>query len=476
MAKYQYRLSGAFAWVSSPGNAMLALQNKAGSGKRITVRSLEIEPLGGRDYRGSGDVLVMGQMVMSAFGSQSDGDDVACTPADTNAAWPSGLSVVTGGGFSATRVTTRAAYVQHAEMVTGSTLMMKYQLGLQQSINATMLRRAFGASEQPLVRNGEAWSIYLGDVRRTCPLEVSLTFVVLGSPNRTWTARQVVGIGGVGTSLLTIVNGSASNVRVVEFNIRMLGARNVTPYLQVVPFSAADPSAIESNSVTSFLKMDTASPDANAWVAAVYDTPLVPSGAPIQYASDVGAGAPKGANYLVTKDFLGPVLRSFFPECLTMLAQPASSLPPDNLGMLGHKSKDLLARRAGFTIRPGEGVAVVAAAETFGNTAAAIGGWASLLIGINFDVENEIQPYLNLTGLQAGSDIVVLEAGTGNFLQQIDAYSGTSWSWAYDSDIVTSVDVAIYKPGFVPLALRNVTTPAQGLSIPIVQTPDRNYS
>lgn len=473
MARYQYRLYGAFSWVSSPGNALLALQNKAGSGKRITIRSLEIESLAARDYQNAIN-LAGGQLLWSGRGAQSGGASVSPAAMDSNATLPSGLSVVTGGTFVATGNPVASSLIQ-AQNNPASPLAINLQTGLLSGISEQYQRQRSALAEKVRVRAGESWGVFLSSVTRTCTLQVVLRFVTLGSPNRTWTASAIVGVAGNGATAIALVNGSASDALVVDYSVRMLGAVGVTPYVQIAPFAAADPSAIESNNVSSFLKMDSASPDPSTWVRAVFDTPLVPAGAPIEYANAIGAGAPKNANYLQTKDFLGPVLRTFFPELLPTLIGVPGADRPDTLGFSGHAHTDVLARRAGFVLRPGEGLAAAAAAETFGTTAAAIGGELPILIGINFDIENEVQPYLTLNGLQSGSDIVILEAGTGNFLQQIDAYSGTSWTWPYDSDIVTSVDVCVYKPGFVPLALRNVTTPAEGLSIPIVQTPDRNY-
>jgi hypothetical protein len=472
MARYQYRLYGAFSWVSSPGNALLALQNKPGSGKRVTIRSLEIDVEAARNYTGN-QFDATGQRLQSGRGTQSGGEVVVPTPMDSNATLPSGLSVRAGGTFAVTGLPLASSHVQ-AQNNPGAAFAFNLQTGLLGGVAEQYRRQHSALAEKVRVRAGESWGVFLSSVTRTCTLEVTLRFVTLGSPNRTWAAKAVVGVAGDGATAIAIVNGSAGDLLVVDYSVRMLGATGVTPYVQIAPFAAADPSAQANNNVASFLKMDTASPDASTWVRAVYDTPLVPSGAPIEYANAIGAGAPKNANYLQTKDFLGPVWRTFFPEVLqTLLGTPGTDRP-DGLGFRGHVKSDLLVRRSGIVLRPGEGLAAAAAAETFGSSAAAIGGEIPILIGISFDVENLIQPYLTLTGLQTGSDIVILSGST--ILQQIDAYSSTSWSWAYDSDLVSSVDVCVYKPGFVPLALRNVTTPAEGLSIPIVQTPDRNYS
>jgi len=81
-------------------------------------------------------------------------------------------------------------------------------------------------------------------------------------------------------------------------------------------------------------------------------------------------------------------------------------------------------------------------------------------------------PTLTLSGLKTGSDIVVLAAGTNNVLTAVDSYAGTSYDYvASDSG---TFDIGILKQGYVPLYIRNYTL-TDDASIPIAQTPDRNY-
>jgi hypothetical protein len=60
---------------------------------------------------------------------------------------------------------------------------------------------------------------------------------------------------------------------------------------------------------------------------------------------------------------------------------------------------------------------------------------------------------LTLTGLQSGSDVVILQAGTTNILASVDQNAGTSWSYEYTS--LENIDIGVLKPGYVPLYIRN---------------------
>ena len=81
---------------------------------------------------------------------------------------------------------------------------------------------------------------------------------------------------------------------------------------------------------------------------------------------------------------------------------------------------------------------------------------------------------LTLTGLQPGSDVVVLQAGTNTILDSVDSNGTSSWSYSYTTQEV--VDIGILKAGYVPLYVRNYTLGATNASLPIAQTIDRNYA
>ena len=72
--------------------------------------------------------------------------------------------------------------------------------------------------------------------------------------------------------------------------------------------------------------------------------------------------------------------------------------------------------------------------------------------------------------------MVVLSPGTTTVIASADAIGGSAYSLNYDPDAYTVVDVAVYKPGYVPLAIRNLNLGASGATVPIAQSADRNYA
>ena len=81
---------------------------------------------------------------------------------------------------------------------------------------------------------------------------------------------------------------------------------------------------------------------------------------------------------------------------------------------------------------------------------------------------------LSITGLQVGSDVVILEAGTTNVIGGVDQCQSSTW--AYDYTTIQSVDIGIIKPGFVPLYIRGYALGSTAANLPVAQQFDRNYS
>lgn len=81
---------------------------------------------------------------------------------------------------------------------------------------------------------------------------------------------------------------------------------------------------------------------------------------------------------------------------------------------------------------------------------------------------------LTLTGLVNGSDIVILAAGTSTERVNVNENSGTTYGHGY-TDSGTSVDIGIFKIGYVPFYIRSYTLAASNASLPINQILDRNY-
>ena len=340
------------------------------------------------------------------------------------------------------------------------------------------IRFARGASasivQKYSIRQNEVLALYMKATTVCVPLRVEGT-IRLVNANRTFTFAHFVNALGQNSCLFSIKNTDPTEVvELVEYGVSEVGSFD-TAYLQLVPIGGVVAAALDNpHYQVNSIKMDSLNPDANTWVKIVRDCPLNPFGVPQNYIAEGSASAtPKGFNYLGTKDFIGPVYRTLFPEYTNYSTNRSDSL------MLGanHKSSDLFARRAGITLREGEGIALSSAAES-ATVSSAVGssGWGCFEIAINFDIENASQPYLNLNNVVSGSDIIVLEVGTSNEYTSQDDLGSTSFSWAYDQDTVPSADVVIYKEGYVPYILRNVPLGAIGATIPVAQVVDRNYS
>lgn len=80
---------------------------------------------------------------------------------------------------------------------------------------------------------------------------------------------------------------------------------------------------------------------------------------------------------------------------------------------------------------------------------------------------------LTLTGLIAGSDIVILDAGTTTERVNVDANAGTTYAYNYTA--TGNVDIGVFKTGYVPLYVRGFTLTTSDATLPIAQAVDRGY-
>lgn len=93
----------------------------------------------------------------------------------------------------------------------------------------------------------------------------------------------------------------------------------------------------------------------------------------------------------------------------------------------------------------------------------------------NSSAQNEQYPLntitLTLTGLQSGSDVVLLQAGTETTLDIVDSVS----SYAYIYETPQTIDIAVYKQGYIPFFVRGYALGSTDASLPIAQVIDRAY-
>ena len=81
---------------------------------------------------------------------------------------------------------------------------------------------------------------------------------------------------------------------------------------------------------------------------------------------------------------------------------------------------------------------------------------------------------LSLTGLQSGSDIVILDAGTSTERTNVDANPGTTYSYVYAA--TGNIDIGVFKAGYVPFYIRNYPLSTANASLPCAQVIDRAYA
>lgn len=87
------------------------------------------------------------------------------------------------------------------------------------------------------------------------------------------------------------------------------------------------------------------------------------------------------------------------------------------------------------------------------------------------------QTTLTITGVKAGSDVVIRSAGTTTKLLDVqDIVSDGSVSYQYTFAASTFVDVAVYGEGFVPFFINNFELSVNDASLPAAQVTDRNYT
>lgn len=85
------------------------------------------------------------------------------------------------------------------------------------------------------------------------------------------------------------------------------------------------------------------------------------------------------------------------------------------------------------------------------------------------------QKTLVVSNVVSGSDVVIKSAGTITKLQDDQDITGTTSSYSYTYSAGTFVDVAVYAEGYVPYYVNNFELPANGGTIQVSQTLDRNY-
>lgn len=81
---------------------------------------------------------------------------------------------------------------------------------------------------------------------------------------------------------------------------------------------------------------------------------------------------------------------------------------------------------------------------------------------------------LTIQGLPAGSDVVVLSAGTNTVLGSVDSNAGDSWQFNYTTPEM--VDICVYRPGYIIQPIRNFMLSSADASVLVSSRIDLNYA
>ena len=477
MARYQYRIAGQLRWQSSSGNAIVAIMNPNGSGRKLTLRGFEITPLAAGAAAGVtwANTLVPGRLRLGR-GTVSGGDLVTMIALDQDAsAWPATVRVVTKGAVTSPEVPVRSISTTLGLLSSSTAFPMMARQKTTPGLLGSFFRKLKDSEVEGLVvRAGESIALYPGaapEFRRTTPIKVSATLVRVGSPNRTYHVEYVTFQHANLGAVLGVENQSGIGETVIlrDIGVAELGDTS-TPYFQLVPVGAV----VEEQSTVTVtpLKMDSNFPDPSAWMKVYADAAILPFGVPENALADSSTGSPKGFNYLKTKDFLGPVYRTYFPEVTF-----GGTVFPDALSVAAHKLHDPFVRKAGITVRPGEGIALVSAAET-ATAAAPVGlsGWAPFDFCVTIDIEPESTPVVGVSGMVEGSRWRVERVSDSSLVATgvADVTGATSFDYtAEDTPLSLKLKVrkATSAPFYKPVELTFTLTSA-GILVPVSQVSD----
>jgi len=469
--------------MSNSGNALIAILNPAGSNKKLVLKSFEITNL-----TSAGAVApsaAVPEKLTLSRATVSGGIPVLMRKLDSDAsAWPSTVSVATRSAV--TSPTDNIYQVTIAKQLVQSTLAW---VGRQSAIGRLAglvghRRSGFGDTERVVVRDGESVALYVPTFTGSVPLRVRVRLLRSGTPDRTYETSFVTHLLGEGVSAFSIENqaGSGETVSILSIAVEEVGTYD-SPYFQIVPASSINTDSLtaETGAVTLF-KMDTDYPDPSSYARVYTDVQILPVGLPENALSEASVGSPKGFNYFKTKDFLGPVYRTLFPEYVGLRIGAASA---DGVGHLGvsHRASDLGFRtrrdhnNSNLTVREGEIIALVSAAETAAGATVAVGmsGWCSVHFSVVISVEPKSTPVLSLTGLKNPTEIRVFDAGTTTQVAGAENVTGGTFSWEYDPEATPSVDIAILSLGYQNTRLLNVALGYSDVTIPVQQQIDRQY-
>lgn len=450
---------------------MIALINKATSGKRLTIRSIDLQNL--TTQTGVTAIMALGRVA-----SMAGEYPLAFTPHDSAAtAWPSTVKLWAGGEVNTPGIPVARMVIEKQASGAGQLGWLARATPIQSfgAFRDKTSRAGSVDAEAITLREGESAALYMANAGRSQPLRVTATIVRLGTPNRTWTGSWFAQAQNINSSIFAVENqaGSGETIRIEKVSIEEAGTLD-SPYFQVVPIGSVNAeTGIDPQGVVTITPTDSLSPAASTFVDCLENVAILPFGLPENAFSEASTGTPKGFNYLKSKDFSGPAWRAVFPE---MVAHGTGLQDGLGYSMNSHKYADIGFRGAKVVLRPGEGLGIVSAAETaIVGSAVGMSGWSTWHFRIVFDLDPIIEPVLTITGLRNPSEVRIFNAGTSTELAGQEVITSGTFQWTFDPAVYPNVDIAVLSLGYQNIRFANFALTLADTTLPVQQIIDRQY-
>lgn len=463
------------------GMALFALVNKLNSNKKVSINKIQIY---NRTFLGTMNVAdtqsaVPSSIAITTASALSGGSDLTPVKLDTNASnFPSTVQVKTGAVHTASG----NLYASHPFIKSlSTTTFMGHKIFSCHKLNSGCVwEKSFNSSNELItIKENEKLAVYCSKLNANLPLLVEATVIVNGTPNRSYNFSFFTQVDVASESIFSIDNNSGSGltVRLSTISVSEIGTYD-TPYFQIVPIGSVNAAVYDDpDKSLSVIKTDTNFEDLDSSKVQLFTNAyLLPYGVPQSYLAEASAGSPKGFNYLNTKDFVGPVYGTFFPEaCSNKTA--GTNLIPGTLGsQMSSRFSTIKCFNSPIIIREGEGIAIVSGAETAtAGTFVGTAGWGSYDFSINFSVQTDPIPTITLSGIVVGSRYRVDKYPSGTLIQEGTAAS-TEVSFLYPfEDFPLTIRVRVRKgsgaPKYQPYEVLSNLTSAD-IIIPVSQVSD----
>lgn len=332
------------------------------------------------------------------------------------------------------------------------------------------------------VRAGEKLAVFADQINNSIPCILEATFIIEGTPNRTYHTSYYTFFSSENEAVFSIDNntGSGKVLQLVNVSISEIGTGD-TPYFQIVPFGGIDPASFnDSETQLSVYPTNSTYGSLSSSIAKLFsNVPVLPYGVPQSYIA-LGAPAaavPRGFNYLNSKDFIGPVYMTFFPEYSIYKIRNTTYMTQGEIPTnVSHKLSTIKCTDAPIVVREGESIGIVSGAETATGTIVPTSGAYPYEFSITFSVENATSPELILTGLETGTEIRIFDHTTQTELAGEESVNDGTFNWQYEYSSGLAVDIVMVSLSYQIRRLDNILLNSTGVTIPIQQQQDRWFS